>query len=260
MSPASVIPNRTLQQRPNYGIDSPGIIMGGTVIGTIAMACAFFFPRIFDHDLRWIEIVVAVEFFALAVSMLVYSKSGKMAIRDALLNSVPWKGDERVLDVGCGRGVLLIGVAHRVPQGSAVGVDRWVPGALTGNGAEAVRRNAEAEEVVACVEVRQGDARHLTFPDATFDVVVSNFVVHEVDTPQEREQMMSEMVRVLRPGGRLALVDFIFTRECVDILRRLGIDDAGRTRLGGWSPLLARVVMFGTFQIHLVTGSKSDPS
>lgn len=107
--------------------------------------------------------------------------------------------------------------------------------------------------------MREGDARRLPFPDATFDVVVSNFVVHEVDTPQEREQMMREMVRVLRPGGRLALVDFIFTRECVDILRRLGLDDAGRIRIGGWSPSFTRVLTFGTFQIHLVTGSKSGP-
>lgn len=259
MSTASVSPNRTLQQRPNYGIDSPGIITGEAVIGTIALACAVFLPRIFGRDLRWLEIVIAVEFFALAVSMLVYSKSGKLAIRDALLNSIPWKGDECVLDVGCGGGLLVIGAAHRVPQGSAFGVDRWVRGALRGNGVEAVLRNAEAEKVGARVEVREGDARYLPFPDATFDVVVSNFVVHEVDTPQEREQMMREMVRVLRPGGRLAMVDFIFTRECVNILRRLGINNAGRTRLGGWSPSLARVLMFGTFQIHLVTGSRTNP-
>ena len=248
----------TVQPRPNYGIDSPGIVMGEAVLGTIALLCAIFFPRIFAHDLRWLEMVVAVEFFALAVSMLAYSKSGKMAIRDALLNSVSWRGDERVLDVGCGCGLLVVGAAHRVPGGSAVGVDRWVPGALAGNGAEAVLRNAAAENVVARVEVHEGDARRLPFADGAFDVVVSNFVVHEVNSTQEREQMMSEMVRVLRPGGRLALVDFIFTSECVDILCRLGIDDALRTRLGGWSPGLARLLMFGTFQIHLVSGSRAQ--
>ena len=133
-------------------------------------------------------------------------------------------------------------------------------GALTGNGAEAVLRNAEAEGVVARIEVVEGDARRLPFPDAAFDVVVSNFVVHEVDTPQDREQMMSEMMRVLRPGGRLALVDFIFTGQCVEILRRLGMHDARRTRIGGLSSLLAKILMFGTFQIHLATGSKERQS
>jgi ubiquinone/menaquinone biosynthesis C-methylase UbiE len=216
-------------------------------------------PRLFGHNLRWLEIAIAVEFLALAASMLVYSKSGKMVIRDAILNSIPWRGDERVLDAGCGRGLLLIGAAGRVPQGSAVGVDKWVRGALTGNGAEAVLRNAEAEGVADRIEVVEGDVRRLPFPDAAYDVVVSNFVVHEVDTRQDREQMMSEMMRVLGPGGRLALVDFIFTSECVEILRRLDMHNVRRTRIGRLSSWLGTILMFGTFRIHLVTGSKGSP-
>ena len=81
--------------------------------------------------------------------MLMYSKFGKIRIRDVLLDSIPWRGSESVLDVGCGRGLLLIGAAKRLPLGSAVGIDKWVGGALTGNGAEAVLRNAEVEDVVA---------------------------------------------------------------------------------------------------------------
>jgi hypothetical protein len=69
-----------------------------------------------------------------------------------------------------------------VPKGSAVGVDKWVRGALTGNGTQAVLRNAETEGVAGRIEVVEGDVRRLPFPDAAFDVVVSNFVVHEVDT------------------------------------------------------------------------------
>ena len=248
--------HRAPNPRPNYGIDSPGMVIGEAVLGTIALACAIFFPRSFGHPLRWLEIVAGVEFLALAASMLAYSKSGKIAIRDALLNSIPWQGDECVLDVGCGRGLLVIGAAKYIPHGHATGIDIWDRSAITGNSLWAVRKNAALEGVETRIEVVEADARRLPFPDAAFDVVMSNFVVHEVNTSDERQQMISEMVRVLRPGGRLALVDFIFTRDCVDILRRLGIDDAGRKRLGGWSPWLARVLMFGTFRIHLVTGSR----
>jgi arsenite methyltransferase len=257
MSNAGAMQGSTIDRRPNYGIDSPGMVIGEAAIGAFALACAIYFPSFFGHNLRWLEIAVAVEFLALAVSMLVYSKSGKIAFRDAILDSIPWRGNERVLDVGCGRGLLLIGAAKRLPQGSAIGLDKWVRGALTGNGTEAVLRNAEAEGVIARIEVREGDARRLPFPDAAFDVVVSNFVVHEVDTLQEREQMMSEMMRVLTPGGRLALVDFIFTGQCVEILRRFGMRDARRTRIGGLSSFLSTILMFGAFRVYLVIGSKA---
>ena len=61
---------------------------------------------------------------------------------------------------------------------------------------------------------------------------------------------------MLGPDGRLALVDFISTGQCVEILRRLGISDARRTRVGGLSFLLGTILMFGTFQVHLVTGQR----
>ena len=256
MSTASATTKSAIRQRPNYGIDSPGMVIGEAVIGTIALMCAVLFPRFFGHHLRWLEIMVAVEFYALAASMLVYSKYGKIALRDAILDSIPLRGNERVLDVGCGRGLLLVAVAKRLPRGSAIGVDKWVRGALTGNGTEAVLRNAEAEGVVGRVEVREGDARQLPFADGSFDAVVSNFVVHKVNTGEEREQMISEMVRVLMLGGRLALVDFIFTDHCVEILQRLDMRDVKRSRMSGLSSLLGTILMFGTFQIHLVTGSK----
>ena len=260
MSTANASPRSATDRGPNYGIDSPGMVIGESVTGAIALACAIFFPRFFGHNLRWLEIVIAAEFLALASSMLMYSTYGKMTIRDVLLDSIPWRGSERVLDVGCGRGLLLIGAAKRLPLGSAVGVDKWVGGALTGNGAEAVLRNAEREDVVARVEVREGDARRLPFADSSFDAVISNFVVHEVDTAEEREQMISEMMRVLRPGGHLALVDFIFTGQCVEILQRLGMGDARRTRIGGLSIIPATILMLGAFRVRLVTASKERTS
>jgi SAM-dependent methyltransferase len=81
------------------------------------------------------------------------------------------------------------------------------------------------------VEVKEGDVRQLPFADASFDVILSNFVVHEVNNRAEREQMLREMVRVLEPGGRLALVDFIFTGECVRVFQEIGIADAKRSRV-----------------------------
>jgi len=79
------------------------------------------------------------------------SRAGKLTERDRLLDELPWRGDERVLDVGCGRGLLLIGAA-----------------------------NAQAEGVAERIELCDGDARQLPFDDQTFDVVVSSMALHNI--------------------------------------------------------------------------------
>src|SRR5437660_1447109 len=80
---------------------------------------------------------------------------------------------EAVLDVGCGRGLLLNAAARRLTTGKAVGVDLWQNADLSNNRPEATLENARLEGVADRVQVKDGDARQLPFADAVFDVVVS---------------------------------------------------------------------------------------
>ncbi|HKA06361.1 MAG TPA: class I SAM-dependent methyltransferase [Gemmataceae bacterium] len=248
-----------MSSRANYGIDSPAIVAGFLCVGGIALVAAFVWHLVGDPPLfAEIAFVVAgVYLLSAACAMVWYSKVGKLRIRDQILESIPWRGDEMVLDVGCGRGLLLVGAARRLTTGKAIGVDRWVAGALTGNRPEAALENARLEGVQDRVELKEGDVRQLPFADGSIDVVVSNFVVHEVDTPVEREQMLREIVRALKPGGRLALVDFIFTGECVRVLHSIGIADARRERAGSlFTYWLTAALNFGLVRTYQVTGSK----
>jgi ubiquinone/menaquinone biosynthesis C-methylase UbiE len=245
--------------RVDYGIDSPAIVGGLFLAGGIGFAAALLLHLFFNpHPIVEIALLAAGIYFLLgAGGMVWYSKVGKLRIRDQVLGLIPWRGDEMVLDVGCGRGLLLVGAARRLTTGKAIGVDRWVAGALTGNRPEAALDNARWEGVLDRVEVKEGDVRQLPFADDSFDVAVSNFVVHEVNNRAEREQMLREIVRVLRPGGRLALVDFIFTGECVRVLHEIGIVDARRARIGSFfSFWFSAVLNFGLVQTYQVTGSK----
>src|SRR6516165_433179 len=248
-----------MSSRADYGIDSPAIVASLFLLSGIGFGAALAWHFWGDPPLLGeIALVAAgIYFFLGAGSMIRYSKVGKLRIRDQILELIPWRGDERVLDVGCGRGLLLIGAARRLTTGKAIGLDRWLAGALTGNRPEAALDNARLEGVLDRVEVKEGDVRQLPFADDSFDVVVSNFVVHEVNNRAEREQMLREMARVLKPRGRLALVDFIFTGECVRVLQGIGVADAKRARVGSFfSFWLGAVLNFGLVQTYRVTGRK----
>ena len=190
--------------------------------------------------------------------MLYYSLVGKVQLRERLLDGLPWSGDERVLDVGCGRGLFLVAAARRLTTGTATAVDIWVPGAVTDNRREAVLENAALEGVADRVTVEEGDARKLPFTDATFDLVLSNFVLHEVNTREDREKIVREVVRVLKSGGRFLIVDFIFTGECADMFRRAGAADATRSRVGRISFWLGALLTLGASQLHQIRGTKDS--
>jgi ribosomal protein L11 methylase PrmA len=75
------------------------------------------------------------------------SRVGKLREREQLLDRIAWRGDEAVLDVGCGRGLLLVGAAKRLRAGHATGIDLWQAEDLAGNRPEATLENARLEGV-----------------------------------------------------------------------------------------------------------------
>lgn len=158
----------------------------------------------------WLALVLGGLLAAPAVAagaFVTWRSRTRGATRQAVLDAIPWRGDERVLDVGCGSGIMVNGAARLLTTGTATGLDLWRP--HSGGGSLALLlRNARAEGVADRVVFKEGDARQMPFADASFDVVLSSGAVHHMISGREEfEQLMAEMVRVLRPGGHLALWD-----------------------------------------------------
>jgi SAM-dependent methyltransferase len=201
-------------------------------------------------------LVLAADLLVVALAMLWYSRVGKMRQRDDLLGLVAWRGDEQVLDVGCGRGLLLIGAAGRLSGGKAVGIDIWSQIDLSNNRAEVTRENARRAGVAGRVEVQDGDAQRLPFADNSFDVVVSSLVLHNITSQEGRRQAVREIARVLKPAGCVALLDLRHTSDYVRVLRECGLPDARRTPVGLFLTWLFPLLTWGAVRFYRVTGKK----
>jgi ubiquinone/menaquinone biosynthesis C-methylase UbiE len=116
--------------------------------------------------------------------------------QSAMLEAMALQRGERVLDVACGTGLVTLGAARAVgATGRVVGVD------ISGQMLEAAE-DARAEQGASNVDFARMDAEALQFGDGSFDAVLCSFGLMYVPDP---EQSIREMLRVLRPGGRIAL-------------------------------------------------------
>jgi arsenite methyltransferase len=181
--------------------------------------------------LDWLIGVSAAAFntglgcFCGAALMFYSSYFGKFHQRDSILRRLHLRGDETILDVGCGHGLLLIGAAKQLPHGKAVGIDLWSQKDQSSNSREATMRNAKLEGITDRVEVRDGDMRKLPFADASFDATVAHFAIHNIPGHEGRGEAIREIVRTLKPGGQVALSDLKSVGLYAVELRKAGMSE-----------------------------------
>ena len=222
----------TASGSPDYGIDAPRIVrsMFSRAGWIIAIALVLYFVNRSEYPgpaarMCGVLALIGLVFLAIGAVMVWSSRVAKLRLRDQLLDALALRGDERVLDVGCGRGLLAIGAAKRLKNGKVIGIDVWNPFDLSGNSADAAKANAKLEGVADKVRIENGDAQKLVYPDNHYDVVLSSLALHNIPEPDARAQAVREMVRVLKPGGKLAIFDLFRTGEYAEVLRASGAKD-----------------------------------
>jgi SAM-dependent methyltransferase len=220
-----------MERRGDYGYDAPYALAAFAAIGAASLVAAI---------ASWwngrgpgaVLIFYAVFFLSNALSFLYTTRRGKFQVWDEILDELHLAGNERVLDMGCGRGAVLVAVARRLTTGRVIGIDLWSTRDQSGNSRETTMRNATLEGVTDRIEIETGDMRALPFPEASFHVVVSSLAIHNIRSNAARARAVAEAWRVLRPGGRLVLADIRATARYAATLSELGAIGIARRRLG----------------------------
>jgi demethylmenaquinone methyltransferase / 2-methoxy-6-polyprenyl-1,4-benzoquinol methylase len=149
--------------------------------------------------------------------------------RRFLVSRVPAGPDDRVLDVATGTGAVALELA-RATGCSVVGLDQSAE--MLGE----ARRRIEAAGLTERVELVEGTALALPFDDAAFDHLTITYLMRYVPDPAATAR---ELVRVIRPGGTLAMLEFAVPQGAVEralweLWVRAGLPTAGRLISPGW--------------------------
>jgi SAM-dependent methyltransferase len=230
-------PKRTVG-KTGYGVDEPRTLAELLIAGVLAVAVGIIIsaytassnPRTADAALIGGP---GVGFLILVVAAALYwsSRLGKTREMTKVVNSIPWGGEEVVLDLGCGRGLATVMTAKKLEAGYAVGVDTWPKARLSGNDPHSVLANAGEEKVGAKVFAVKAQSTQLPLADKSVDAIISGVAIHHLVPRKQRETLFAEMTRVLKDGGRVGILDAGNGNEYSALLQRMGMRDVEMHRL-----------------------------
>lgn len=206
-------------KKGNYGIDAPVCVICFLCVGLAFGVGVIFISGIF---LKALFIIVAFVSILSGLGMIFSSKVGKYILRDKIINKLALTGDEKVLDVGCGKGLMINGAAQRLKSGKAYGIDIWSLKDQSRNSKEELLKNAIIEGTENKLEIVNGDMRDMPFEDNYFDVVISSLAIHNIENKDERKKALNEIARITKVNGKIAILDLANIQEYAHSLKENG--------------------------------------
>jgi ubiquinone/menaquinone biosynthesis C-methylase UbiE len=214
-------------------------------------------------DINWLKntpiISIILNIFGITIAlygtfmgsyMTYCSRIGKLKTRDFLLDEISkylkWDEVKQSLDIGCGKGLLLIGAAKRLSNGISLGIDIWSADDQSNNSQSATIENAALAGVSDKIQVQTADARNLPFENDAIDLVMSHWVVHNIESETEQIKCLDEMYRVVKPGGAIILADIQNVTKYIQHFQILGASEI-EFNDGGFEAKIMSILSGGTY-------------
>lgn len=219
--------NRPVPSKPSYGIDSPLGLVASSVLSPLYLYATL---------------------------------KGKFDAWDKLLDELPSETfSSPTLDIGCGRGLVLLKIAQRKkalsagrdahPVGRVYGVDLFIKADQSGNSAESTYDNAASLELLDHLVLHTADFTQLPFQDGTMALVTASLSIHNADKASRKKAIL-EAARVLQPGGYLVILELGgYISQYKSELESAGWTDL-ETEFGGLQ------VMFGAWPCQILRARK----
>ncbi|MBI3858690.1 MAG: class I SAM-dependent methyltransferase [Thaumarchaeota archaeon] len=239
--------------KPAYGVDEPYTITSLTVMGLASMSSGIILQAYRGSTGQLVALfglvagfVVGLIFLVFAFSLLYSSRRWKLTELSAMASRLPLGGEERVLDIGCGRGAFSNLVAARLSAGFIVGLDVWNPRQLSGNHPASMLMNSEICGTTSKILLVKAHPSALPFVKNSFDVAISGMAFNRLESGRELQNAFKDVISILRQGGRVSFLVAGRSGPYVDEIKRTGMTDVEveRFRLGLLPPA------------HTITGRK----
>jgi SAM-dependent methyltransferase len=189
------------------------VILGLSAVGAAGLNFLTMEPGY--HIALWVLCaILLVSFLIPLYSYFIFSQKGGR-FQEKLYDLIIFRlGEElagRVLDIGSGNGVLSVKLALSHPDVNVTGMDFW--GKDWEYSKNICELNARKSGVNSRVEFQKGDAAQLEFPTNHFDAAVSNLTFHEVKSVANKRLVLKEALRVVKPGGKFAFIDYFYDEK-----------------------------------------------
>lgn len=186
------------------------VILGLCTLGIGALALIPL-GSLYRLVIAFLFLIAFVSFLFPLYSYVMFSQQGgrfQEKVYHLIIQSLGTTVKGRILDIGSGNGVLAVKLAQQLEEAEVTGMDYW--GKDWEYSKSVCENNARIGRVADRVHFQKGDAAALEFANDTFDGAISNLTFHEVQSAPDKREVLREALRVVKPNGRFAFVDYFY--------------------------------------------------